>query len=194
MGKRYRHRLKGEGHDAFRSMLRVVGPLLILVGGGMFVAGVVSFSSHFDDFPRFPGVFGGSATEVQERKPDRFWMCFVGVPLAVLGIGATRFGYLGAASRYVASEVAPVARDTVNYMVDGTRESLRTVGAALRGEAEPAGGIRCPECDTENDAQARFCDHCGADLAPVVACGRCGAENDRDANYCDDCGHPLRDS
>ena len=193
MGRKYGRRLKGEGHDAFRAVLRVAGPLLILVGGGMFVAGIISFTRSFDSVGDH-SIFGHVLEpRSSAREPSRFWMCFVGMPIAVAGIAATRFAYLGAAARYVAGEVAPVARDTVNYMVDGTKQSIATVGAALRGEQPPPDGVHCPGCDTANDAQARFCDHCGAALPGALACGRCGAPNDPEANYCDECGHPLRE-
>lgn len=175
-----RRRLRHEYHEGFRAVMRVVGPILIVVGGAMFVTGIISFSSHFDERPNFPW------ERTEPGAPDRFWMCFVGMPLAMAGIFCTRIGFLGAAARYVAGEVAPVARDTIDYVVDGTRESIREVADAIRGDGP---GTPCPACGADNEANAKFCDQCGGALAR--ACRKCGETNDADARFCDACGTKL---
>jgi hypothetical protein len=43
----------------------------------------------------------------------------------------TRFGYLGAIQRYVASESAPVAKDVVNYLGDGVQPGLKAMAKAV---------------------------------------------------------------
>lgn len=179
---RERHRIKHEYHDSFRAAMRVVGPILILVGAVMFVTGILSFSEKFHEVRSFfdPG-------KVEHRAPDRFWMCFVGMPIAIVGIVCTRIGFLGAAARYVAGETAPVARDTVNYVLDGTKETIREVAQAVRGEGGP--DVACPKCGHGNDTDAKFCDECGTALAR--ACPKCGKANDADAKFCDDCGVRL---
>jgi class 3 adenylate cyclase/tetratricopeptide (TPR) repeat protein len=56
--------------------------------------------------------------------------------------------------------------------------------------------MRCAKCDTDNRDAAKFCDKCGAGLAPK--CASCGAENRPDAKFCDACGTqleaPVRDA
>ncbi len=47
-----------------------------------------------------------------------------------------------------------------------------------------------PACGHENRAGARFCDGCGAALAPT--CASCGTELRVGAQYCDACGKPSR--
>jgi len=47
----------------------------------------------------------------------------------------------------------------------------------------------CPSCGCENREGARFCDGCGALLAPV--CPSCGAPVRPTARFCDSCGHCL---
>lgn len=191
--------LKHAQHDAARAVLRVVGPLLILVGGAMFVTGIISFFERFDEGPR--GLFGdlpgavrahdpdrsGDLAEPAPRPPNRFWMCFVGMPVAAVGFVLSRQGYLGVAARYVAGETAPVARDTIDYLARGTKESIEEVASAIRGGGGP--GVRCPGCGRENDGDARFCDECGAALARV--CPNCHERNDADAKFCDACGSGL---
>ena len=50
-------------------------------------------------------------------------------------------------------------------------------------------GSRCPYCDTETDARARYCADCGRAL--VGECPSCGAATRVGAQYCAACGHRL---
>ena len=49
--------------------------------------------------------------------------------------------------------------------------------------------MRCPACEFDNPADARFCGSCGATLTP--ACPSCGAENPAGFRFCGSCGAPL---
>src|SRR5215468_4560920 len=49
--------------------------------------------------------------------------------------------------------------------------------------------MRCAKCGTDNRSTAKFCDKCGARLAPT--CPSCGADNRPDAKFCDSCGAVL---
>src|SRR5580704_4379400 len=49
--------------------------------------------------------------------------------------------------------------------------------------------MRCPKCNTENAANAKFCAECGANFAAL--CPSCGAENPPDAKFCTQCGTRL---
>ena len=76
---------------------------------------------------RFAMGYGGVAICVVAR---RLGMMFVGGAMCM-------FGFVGAFSRYIAAEQAPVAKDTINYMADGTQEAVRTVArAAAQGVTE----------------------------------------------------------
>ena len=46
--------------------------------------------------------------------------------------------------------------------------------------------VRCPRCSQENPGEARFCLHCGAQLA--ISCPRCGAAQPPGARFCPECG------
>ena len=46
--------------------------------------------------------------------------------------------------------------------------------------------VRCPRCSQENPGEARFCLHCGAQLA--ISCPRCGAVQPPGARFCPECG------
>jgi class 3 adenylate cyclase/tetratricopeptide (TPR) repeat protein len=50
--------------------------------------------------------------------------------------------------------------------------------------------MRCPKCDHENSAEAKFCQECGTPLARV--CGYCGSAASSTAKFCPQCGHAVR--
>ena len=173
-------------HHNTRGFLRVLGPLMILVGGGFLAVGLISFFSAFGS--------GG--------MPQQFWCAFVGMPLLGIGLAVTKFAYMGKITRYIANEVAPVGKDSVNYMARGTKGAVRDIaeavsggiaaGAAGAGAATASGAansVACPSCRKSNDSDARFCDNCGTPLS--MTCRDCGEVNDRDARFCDSCGSAL---
>lgn len=168
-------------HTERRNTLRVIGPVVVFVGLIFAVIGIGSFFSSFGSF----------------EPPRYFWCAFVGLPLIGLGSMICKFAFLGAVSRYVASEVAPVGKDVVNYMAEGTKGAVRDVATAI-GEGLRAGDrgmdaqiARCPKCAANNDAPASFCKVCGAQLAKTRRCSACGKVNASDARYCDHCGQTV---
>jgi hypothetical protein len=114
--------IKSPRHHGVRRFLRIGGPVVLGVGGLFTLVGVGSF---------FVAV-------VRHSGPPALFVCaFVGLPLLFLGGVMCLFGFLGAFSRYVAAEQAPVARDTVNYLAEGTQDAVKTVArAAAQGVAE----------------------------------------------------------
>ena len=167
-------------HKEIRSVLRIVGPCLLVVGGLFMLVGMISFFTSF-------GSFG---------PPRYFWCCFVGAPLMFFGFVITNMGFMGAISRYTAGESAPVAKDTFNYLADGTRDGVRDIAGAITEGVHRATVIRgenveCPKCQDLNDPNARFCDQCGEKLATFRACGVCSTPNHFDANFCDNCGEAF---
>ncbi len=50
--------------------------------------------------------------------------------------------------------------------------------------------MKCPICEHENPAQAKFCEACAAPLAR--SCPNCGNPVSATAKYCSQCGHALR--
>ncbi|MFL7807290.1 MAG: zinc-ribbon domain-containing protein, partial [Anaerolineae bacterium] len=49
--------------------------------------------------------------------------------------------------------------------------------------------MKCPQCQTENAAGARYCYHCGAALA--TRCANCQTELPAEARFCMNCGQPV---
>jgi hypothetical protein len=125
--------------------------VLILGAGLLFIViGMVSFFSAFGGF----------------EPPHYFWCCFVGMPLAAVGGAMTSMGFMGAVTRYQAAEVAPVGKDTANYVADGIQPGVKTMAKAItsglsEGLAESGKGVFCTQCGGRNDSDAKFCKSCG---------------------------------
>src|SRR5262245_63648691 len=50
----------------------------------------------------------------------------------------------------------------------------------------------CPNCQTPNAANAKYCENCGQPLARV--CENCGATNPPGARFCNQCGTLLTET
>lgn len=72
------------------------------------------------------------------RPPVLFVLGFFGLPVMSAGTVMTFLGYMGKIARYMQAETAPVAKDTFNYMAEGTREGVTAVASAV-GEGLAAG-------------------------------------------------------
>ena len=49
--------------------------------------------------------------------------------------------------------------------------------------------MRCPKCQFDNRAEAKFCKECGTKLE--LACPECGAKFSSPGKFCDECGHDF---
>lgn len=165
-------------HQGKHAALRLVGLLVLAVGLVFMIVGISNFFS----------AFGGSG------PPRLFWCAFVGMPLVAIGTALTKAGFAGAVARYQAGEYAPVAKDTFNYVADGTQGGVRTIASAigegLRGEAGED-TLPCPACGAFNEQGSKFCDQCGGAFPVELRCPGCGEINDPDARFCDRCGEPI---
>jgi|SRR3954452_3848865 hypothetical protein len=130
---------------------RVLGLVLLVVALVFLGLGLQSFFSGFGD--------------PDADFPSRFWMAFVGVLLLGPAGWCLQAGFVGVASRYVAGETTPVLKDSAAYLSDG--EGILGVGRTVDDARAPsaATGPSCSRCGTRNDADASFCDSCGAALA-----------------------------
>jgi len=162
-------------HTKTRNTLRTVGPILILVGLALIVLGIA-------------GIF--------LVGPVCIVLAFVGMPVLFVGSSMSMFGFVGRMARYQAQEVAPVAKDTFNYMAHGTSHGVRTMASAL-GQGLREGGfgggaqtmVRCHKCNALVPDGAKFCSQCGQTLGKSKPCPGCQELNDPDAKFCDNCGH-----
>jgi ribosomal protein L40E len=170
------------GHNAVRDTLRVVGPVVVLIGLGFIIVGSADFFRTFGSF----------------APPKLIWCVFVGLLLLPVGIALCRYGYMGKVMRYTAQEMAPAGKDTFNYLAEGTRESIKTVAGAI-GEGLREGGlgggspamVRCHKCNALAPADAKFCSQCGHALGKTKPCPHCQELNDPVARFCDKCGQAF---
>ncbi len=168
-------------NNQLRDTLRIIGPA-ITIAGVLFA--VIGFGSFFSSFGSF-------------EPPQYFWCAFVGLPLIALGGAICKFAFLGAVSRYMANEVAPVGKDVVNYLARGTKEAVRDVAAAVAGglhagtEGREVQFLHCHKCNTDNENPANFCKKCGAPLRKTKPCPSCRKLNDPDARFCAQCGKSV---
>src|SRR6476660_1911362 len=51
--------------------------------------------------------------------------------------------------------------------------------------------MRCPNCATDNPAQAKFCLNCGTSLAQQPRCSNCGSDLPAGARFCMSCGQAV---
>ena len=49
--------------------------------------------------------------------------------------------------------------------------------------------MKCPKCQHENPATAKFCEECAARL--TIGCPNCGSQVSATAKFCPECAHPL---
>ena len=113
--------LEPEKYNRVRNFLRVMGLITALAGLILMGIGLVSFFL----------AFGGGG------PPRYFWCAMVGLPVLAVGGMLLQLGFSGAVLRYLASQSAPVARDTANYMAEETKDAVKTAAkAAGQGLAE----------------------------------------------------------
>lgn len=172
------------GHRAPRDLFRILGPIILGLGILMIVISMVEFFSLFGSM----------------REPRFIWMPFLGIPLLFVGGVMTQFGYMGKVARYMAQEMAPVGKDTFNYVADGTKDGVQTVAAAVgQGLAtggvalggKPATKVRCHKCNALAEDGAKFCPQCASPLGKTKPCPNCRELNDPDAKFCDNCGQTI---
>ena len=155
----FRFNLDDPGHQAVRSGLRVLGPMVFLTGLCLLIVGAVSFFQSFASF----GVG-------QSSFPRYFWCAFLGLPLMWLGGVLSVPAYMATASRFMAREMIPVQRDAFNTMADGASDGIRTVAQAIGEGFAAAGGYGgtmasyCSACGAGLPEHARFCPGCGKAL------------------------------
>ena len=108
-------KLQTPQHNETRQLLRVVGPVVAVVGLLFIIVGMISF---------FSAVAGGGS-------PRLFWCIFVGMPVFFVGSTLCIFGFMGAVARYAAAEQVPVATDAINDLAEGTQGAVKTVARAV---------------------------------------------------------------
>ncbi len=166
-------------HTNTCKLLRRVGLAALVLGVLLAVLGIGSFMFSF---------IGAFSSNGEPSFPVLFPLAFVGMPLLFVGAACLMAGYTGAVSKYIVREQVPAAAEGINRLVPATLGSLRGAASAV-GHGLRADGCACAKCGESCDADARFCDRCGAPT--VTACSSCNAPQDSDAKFCDACGAAM---
>lgn len=166
------------GHVRARGGLRagavvcvVAGAVLLLIGGSEFLMAFVRFG--------------------EGRDPSMGRMILMLPGLLLFGVGGqmAMVGWMGALSKYAVREQAPAAAEGINRVGVAASPGIRAAAGAIGAGLRDGAGASCPACGSAQDADASFCDDCGARMARV--CAGCGAAADADARFCDACGASL---
>jgi len=167
-------------HNQKKKLLKILGITILTIGLLLTVSGMFSFFQAFSD----PG---------PSIDTPKVGSMFIGMPLIFLGIVFTALGFMGEVARYQASEMAPVGKDVINYMVDGTKDSIETVARSIHNGISDNKNqvVFCTKCHHENNQESNFCQKCGDKLNTSKTCSMCQAKNDVDAKFCDNCGTRL---
>lgn len=167
-------------HQRKRARLSALSLILLLVGVPILLFGVYSFGSGF--FTTREEFFANSSQVMDQSKRFGFVgiVCIgIGGMFSALGIKILFFSHAGKIARYAAGELTPIAHDVGKSLAP-------TIGEIVKQARGDDGRVLCGKCDTGNNANASFCDGCGAKLA--TCCSSCGAQNDMRASFCDQCG------
>ena len=170
------------GHEAKRAALSKGGVTLVGVGIPCGLLGIGLFLSAF-----FEG-FGGMINPV--RPVLGLVLAAVGGFLTVFGLQSLAFGNLGRVARYRAGEALPLAKDVFEQTAPMAGDMARNLSRAVREGWQGGESKIRHACGTWNDPADRFCKGCGQPIAGRI-CGSWQAPNDADARFCDRCGATL---
>lgn len=137
----------------------IAGTVLTVLGGILFAVGLISVFMSF----------------ITNTMPVLFIFCFIGIILLGIGRKLRLRGKTAGQSRTLTVISSAPAED--EQPAEHT-----TVSSARQG-------ILCPHCGMRNNADAQFCENCGAALHRN--CLHCGEEVSLTAKFCDHCGKQL---
>jgi rRNA maturation endonuclease Nob1 len=87
------------------------------------------------------------------------------MPLLVVGINISSLGYGADLAKYQSREMAPVAKDTFNYLANETSEGVEAITRAVqKGKSTVVEAKVCSACQELNKMDAKFCNECGQSL------------------------------
>lgn len=154
-------------HEKQKALLKTIGFILLTVGGILFIVFLVDFFKAF---------------MTPWAMPQLPFLAFIAFPMLFAGGVCLSYAYMGKVARYTSKEINPVVKDSTNYILDGTKESIAGVVREIKSQPKST----CPYCGDQNNLNANFCDNCGKQLSKV--CSDCGAKNQSGAKYCSNCG------
>lgn len=68
-----------------------------------------------------------------------------------------------------------------------TEDNTEQSDTVAKGQKK-SGTVECQECGSQNDANAKYCISCGAQITQERKCANCGQALEENAKYCQKCG------
>lgn len=156
-----------DDHSSTRKKLRVIGIVCLVIGFVLLLIGIISMMNF---------------------NQKGFLSAVIGMPFLVVGAACTMLGFMGAVSRYTASESAPILKNTKNYMEEETRAERVKTFSEMVEQMHNDEKVNCPHCGAVSSDDAKFCKNCGNLLVKTCSCG---VKNSPDASFCKACGKKL---
>lgn len=137
-----------EKHLKQRTTFRILGPTILGIGI------LCSFIAAIDLLTLSPF-----------EEPKYFWLFFIGFPLLAIGFYICSLGFGAAIVKYQSREIAPIAKDTINYLANETKDGIETIAEAVqKGKSTVVEAKLCNHCKELNKIDAKFCNECGNPL------------------------------
>lgn len=179
-----------ENHQKLKGKLKKAGKILLGIGAVVAIIGIVLLIVGFVSFSSFSS---NSGTEMVMFGVGGF-LLVIGFAMLGFGIYATFFAHAREIGSYTASSVAPVLKETTDYIapsitnaVGGMAESISEgiASGKAKGKAE---AIICQDCGEKNEVGSKFCSNCGKSLDTAKYCANCGKKIENDDKFCPHCG------
>lgn len=71
-----------------------------------------------------------------------------------------------------------------------TEDNTEQSDTVAKGQKK-SGTVECQECESQNDANAKYCINCGAKITTERKCAGCGQVLEGNAKYCQECGRKV---
>lgn len=159
-------------HKKNKTLLKIVGILMIIIAIACIILGFISFSNAF------------KTTE----PPKLFYLLMIGFPLLVAGIFLTIMGCQKEITRYIKNESVPIFNEMGQEIKPGVTSITNAVKDGLNGDTNDK--ILC-ECGQLNDKDSVYCSTCGRALKNV--CPMCGNDLEQKDKFCNKCGYKVED-
>ena len=132
--------------------LSVIGAILIIAGGGIFVWGITSLSDigiGDMDFSFMWKMVGGGAV--------------LGIGAIVLGVGVYFYmaSKMDKIAKFYSRATAPAAKYTTEQVTDGLASGLKKHGMGIGIGGKEVVKIKCRNCGYLETEDAEFCSKCG---------------------------------
>ncbi len=184
-----------ENHQKIKRKLKKSSKICLAIGIPVLIAGIVLFIIGFSNFNSSSISTAGSKMAMLAAGS---FVIFIGFVLIAVGIYTTFFAHAREISSYTASSVAPVIKDTAEYLAPTTNNVVKEIsesisegiakGKSSSNKGDNAGKVVCQNCGQKNESTAKFCSNCGNAITQEKFCSSCGSKLESDAKFCSNCG------